>query len=455
MRSLNVKLLLAFLAVSLIGTTLVAVFIGRRTANAFSDFVFVRNQESFGARLLDYYHTHGSWEGVDAILSFAVPKVPGGKPGPMEIGASIALADSQGVVVVPGLGYRVGEPVPQTKLSQGVSIQVNGENAGTLIIRRGAFEQNPAEKLFLERINLALLGGTLGATGIALFLGVLLTRSLTRPLHELTTATRAVAAGNLEQRVPVRSRDELGQLAESFNQMSDELVRARDLRRQMTADIAHDLRTPLSVILGHAEALSDGVLPPSADTFHMIHDESKRLNRLVEDLRTLSLAEAGELPMTRRLIAPGALLERAVSAHAPHAKQRDISLQVESVPDLPEIDVDPDRIIQVLDNLLHNALRHTPTGGCISLSARRSPNGVQIMVRDSGPGITPEELPHIFERFYRGDKSRQRHDGGSGLGLAIARSLVEGHGGRIWAESEPGKGATFIVELPCAETGDA
>jgi signal transduction histidine kinase len=245
--------------------------------------------------------------------------------------------------------------------------------------------------------------------------------------------------------------------------MNADLTRSRDLRRQMTADIAHDLRTPLSVILGHSEALKEGILPPSSETFYIIHDEAQRLSRLVDDLRTLSLAEAGELQLTRRPVSPRRMLSRAVTAHAPEAERKNITLALEVDPDVPEVYADPDRMAQVMDNLLSNALRHTPEGGRIELSARSSPptegsgGGLRIIIQDSGPGIPADEIPYIFERFYRGDKARQRQEdsetmngSGSGLGLAIARSVVEAHDGRIWAESQTGGGVTFIIELPLA-----
>ena len=266
--------------------------------------------------------------------------------------------------------------------------------------------------------------------------------------EKITAATKKVAKGDLEQQVPIRSKDELGELAASFNQMSADLTQSRDLRRQMTADIAHELRTPLTVVLGHTEALSDGELPPNAETFEIIYDETKRLNRLVEDLRTLSLSDAGELHLNRSKIPPGDLLERAAAARKPEAKVKEIDLQIELPEELPEVDVDADRMTQVLVNLLDNALRYTPAGGWINLSAKRVQEGVAISIQDSGPGIPPEDLDHLFERFYRGDKSRQREEGGSGLGLAIGKSLVESQGGIIRVESQPGKGARFIIELP-------
>jgi signal transduction histidine kinase len=267
-------------------------------------------------------------------------------------------------------------------------------------------------------------------------------------VRELTAATQVVAQGELGHQVPVRGQDELGELAASFNRMSADLAHSAELRRQMTADVAHELRTPLSLIMGYTEALSDGKLQGSPETFDILHEEAQRLSRLVDDLRTLSLADAGELSLTRRLAAPQALLERAAAAHAAQAQQQSVSLQVEVEQDLPEVEVDPDRIAQVLDNLVSNALRYTPAGGGIVLSAVQQPGSLYIHVRDNGDGIDPEELPHIFERFYRGDKARQKREGESGLGLAIARSLVQAHGGSISATSEPGAGATFTVQLP-------
>jgi signal transduction histidine kinase len=247
----------------------------------------------------------------------------------------------------------------------------------------------------------------------------------------------------------------LGELAVAFNQMNRDLARQRGLRRQMTADIAHDLRTPLSIILGHAEALSEGVLPPTPESLHIIHDEAKRLNRLVEDLRTLSLADAGELPLVKRLVSPVTLLERARQAHTPQAAQKGIRLEMMAAPDLPAVSVDSDRMAQVLDNLLANALRFTPLQGLVTLSARKNGPDVEISVADNGPGMETAELAHLFDRFYRGDKARQREpDGGSGLGLAIARSIVAGHDGRIWAESAPGEGARFILTLPANSPAD-
>ncbi|HFQ93603.1 MAG TPA: HAMP domain-containing protein [Anaerolineae bacterium] len=440
--SLTVKLTLAFLLVSLAGIALVALFAGAVAAREFDSFVAAQNEELLVNQLAAFYEENGGWRGrsLPPLQQLNQRRPDGAR--------LFAVADERGVTVIPGVGLRAGRAVPPDALKRGAPIEVNGRQVGTLILPF----PGPPRLIVNEvsrRINRALFFAALGAGSVALLLGFILSRTLTRPLQEITAATQKVAAGDLSQEVPVRSDDELGQLAASFNRMSRQLTQSRDMRRQMTADIAHDLRTPLSLILGHTEALRDGVLPPSQETFDVLHDEAKRLDRLVTDLRTLSLADAGELSVAARPVAPQLLLERAIVTHTPRAEKKRIALTLEVEPDLPEVLVDPDRMGQVLDNLVENGIRYTPENGRITLSASRSEYGVRLQVQDTGPGLSPEEVEHVFDRFYRGDKSRQRQeDGGSGLGLAIARSLVLAQNGRIRAESQLGEGATFIVELP-------
>jgi signal transduction histidine kinase len=220
----------------------------------------------------------------------------------------------------------------------------------------------------------------------------------------------------------------------------------------MTADIAHELRTPLSVILGHVSALEEGVVPPTSETFEVIREETERLGRLVEDLRTLSRAEAGEIDLRLTPTSPSQILQSAAGAHRPLGTDREIEITLEIEPDLPKLNVDPDRMAQVFNNLMSNALRHSREGGEIRLFVRRGTAGVELGVTDSGPGIDPELLPHIFERFYRKDAARDRDAGGSGLGLAIAKSLVEAQGGRIRAESRPEREMSFLIQLPPSDT---
>jgi two-component system sensor histidine kinase BaeS len=350
--------------------------------------------------------------------------------------------------VVPAGSYEMGDIVSSGELAQGTEVEVDGQVVGTVLTTGVSPELTPREELFLTRINRALLYAALGATAIALVLGLVLARTLTRPLRELTAASRAVACGELGQQVAVRSKDELGELAAAFNRMSAELARANQARRQMTADIAHDLRTPLTVIKGYAEGLRDGDLAPAAATFETVYQEAEHLSRLIDDLRTLSLADAGKLALTSRELAPRVLLERAASAHLPQAQRLGINLDVHAAADLPLLHVDPERMAQVLGNLVGNALRYTPEGGAITLAAERRGDAVHLLVRDTGTGIHPADLPHIFDRFYRGDDARATGEGESGLGLAIAKSLVEAHGGTISAASRLGQGSVFTIVLP-------
>jgi two-component system sensor histidine kinase BaeS len=458
MRSLAARLSIAFLIVGLLGVGLIALFASRATQNEFRNFIFNEYSGSFIDQLVEHYRTHDGWNGIQAALPLP-ERFPfqgqgqgqGQGMGPRP-GNFITMTDGSGIVIVPGFGYYTGEQVPQEIFQEGVPIAVDGQIVGYVLQAREAFREDPSETAFLNRVTRLLIYGAAGALIFSLLLGILLSRALTRPIRELTTATQAVAGGDLGHTVPVRSKDELGQLATAFNRMSSELARAQDLRRQMTADIAHELRTPLSVILGHVDALAEGVLPANAETFDVIRDETTQLGRLVEDLRTLSRADAGELTLNLQPVQPYTLLERASAAQRPFAVEKQIEITLEPQSDIPQIMADTERMAQVLGNLLSNALRYTPEGGTITLQSAAVEDGVEMRVIDSGPGIESDELPHVFNRFYRGDKSRQRETGGSGLGLAIAKSIVELHGGRIWVESEPGQGAAFVIWLPTAKS---
>jgi signal transduction histidine kinase len=272
-------------------------------------------------------------------------------------------------------------------------------------------------------------------------------------MRELTQATQAIAAGDLSQRVNIRAGDEMGDLAAAFNQMAAELERAESLRRQMTADIAHELRTPLSVIQGNVEALQDGVFPLTIEALEPIQTKTALLSRLVQDLHNLALAEAGQLPLDRQPTELAKLIERIAAAFQPAAEAKSISLELEVRADLSPADVDPQRVEQVLVNLLSNALRHTPAGGAISIElASSGARQLGVRVTDSGPGIPAEALSKVFERFYRVEQGRARSESGqgSGLGLAVARSIVEAHGGSIGVENVPGRGASFWLVLPAA-----
>lgn len=451
MRSLTLKLTLAFLTVGLVGALLMALFVGQRTQRAYEQFVAARGRDALVAALARYYATHGGWAGVETVLQRLAgqPEPQGGAPPPLPF----VVIDAANRVVVGNPRYPTGARLVPAVRARGVPIEVDGRVVGWVVFSGSLRRPGPdsPEAAFFGRVRQAIIYSAIGATALALLLGSVLARTLTQPLRELTAATQAVARGALGRQVAVRSQDELGTLAASFNQMSADLARASALRRQMTADIAHDLRTPLSVILGYTEALREGKLPADQEIFETLHSEAQHLQRLVDDLRTLSLADAGELPLMRQPIAPRQLLDRAAAAYRAQAVERAIALEVTAPDALPAVEVDPERMAQVLGNLLSNALRYTPPGGRITLAAEAQDASVRLRVQDTGVGIAPEALPHIFERFYRADPARHAGDGSSGLGLAIARSIVEAHGGTITVASQPGQGTTFTITLPALD----
>jgi two-component system OmpR family sensor kinase/two-component system sensor histidine kinase BaeS len=274
-------------------------------------------------------------------------------------------------------------------------------------------------------------------------------RGVTTPLADVMAAADAVAEGNLGVRVDAHATGDFGRLARSFNHMTEELERADQQRRNLTADVAHELRTPLHIIQGNLEGILDGVYEPTAEHVGATLDETRLLARLVDDLRTLSLAEAGQLPLALEPVDLTELLADVRTSFSGQAEAAGVELRLEIGNNLPTITADTDRLDQVLGNLMANALRYTPSGGTITLRAEPRPGGVRILVRDTGEGISAEDLPFIFDRFWRGDRSRSHAGGaGSGLGLVIARQLVQVHGGRINVVSELGQGTTFTIELP-------
>lgn len=449
MRSLSLKLTLAFLFVSIIGVALVAALVSLRTRREFDRFVLDRYQLDLLEDLSAYYQQNGNWNEIEAIAVRSPSRAYRGGRGLML--APLTLADAAGVVVYGGAGYQAGDDLPVDELEQAVPVEVEGETVGWVLFNQFGGQQvslpESPESRFLANLNQAVRISALGAVVIATLIGIFLARTISRPVREVTAATKIVAGGDLGYQVPVRTRDEIGELAASFNQMSAELDRANQQRRQMTADIAHDLRTPLSVILGYMEALSAGKLEPTEETFDIIYAKGRHLDHLIDDLRILALADSGELSLMPRPIQPRVLLEHTALAHMVAAKEKEIDLQVEASDELPAIKVDPDRMNQVMGNLVSNSLRYTPPGGKITLSAEREDQAIVLTVQDNGSGVAPEELPQIFDRFYRSDRSRQQN-GESGLGLAIARSIVQAHGGTISAASILGEGTTFSIRMP-------
>jgi len=301
----------------------------------------------------------------------------------------------------------------------------------------------PLEEDFLLSVQRAAMVGGIAALAVAALLGSPLIVQLSAPLRKLIRATDRIAHGELSFRVRVRGKDEIGQLARAFNRMAEALERSEAARKSLLADVAHELRTPLTVIQGNLEAMLDGVFPLDQESLAPVYEETLHLGALIEDLRVLTLAETGHLPLSKERLELGELVEGACEAIRPAAADEGIEVVVETEPGLI-VEADHIRIRQVLGNLLSNALRHSPPGKAIRVRAFRQGKEAWVEVHDQGPGIAPEDMPHIFERFYRGDPARSGE--GTGLGLAIARELVRLHGGRIWAENHGG--ATFTFALP-------
>jgi len=310
---------------------------------------------------------------------------------------------------------------------------------------------------FRNAVTEAILLAGSAAFVAALVLSVFVSRRVVLPVQEMQTASQLIADGHYEERVGVPGKasredlDELGRLALSFNQMASRLEQTEARRLELIGNVAHELRTPLASIKGYMEGLIDGVLPAEAATFQQVYREADRLQRLVHDLQELSRVEAGSYELNLRPIAPERLVGGVVARLGHQFEEKGVALEIDVPADLPPVRADEDRIGQVLLNLVGNALQYTPSGGRVCLSAGCEGDGMRFSVEDTGVGILPEHLPHIFERFYRVDKSRSRAGGGSGIGLTIARHLVEAHGGRIQTASDgPGQGSTFSFTLPIA-----
>ena len=475
--TLSRKLTIAFLLVAVTAAAIVAAFIRLTNATRLNQLILEQQRADFAALITDYYQHTGSVKGLDQFLrqinnpnpQQPLPNQPN-QFNPQSLPSDrrniFGFADANGFVIVPlQPQFLPGQRVPPEIIARNTPLEVKGTVIGTILSPPLPPGLTPQEQAYLDRTNQALTLAALGAALLALVVGFLLARTLTHPLRALTIATEKMAGGDLNQQVTITSHDEIGELAESFNRMSREVARANQLRKQMTADIAHDLRTPLTVIAGYVESMRDGDLAPTPERLDTIYTEIERLQRLVGDLRLLAHTDAGELRLNLQSIHPKDLLESAAAPFKLSAEQKGITLTVDAADDLPLLQVDESRMNRVLSNLISNALRHTLAGGVISiLATRRDQNttltpgpspeygrgeSILISVEDTGEGIPPSDLPHIFDRFYRADKSRADADGASsGLGLAIAKALVEAHGGRIWAESEVGRGTRMRVEVP-------
>jgi two-component system OmpR family sensor kinase/two-component system sensor histidine kinase BaeS len=464
MNTLWVRLTVAFTIAALASVVVVAVIANGQVSTDFKRYYMHMQDSGLVERLGAYYGQHGSWRGVESIF-------PGrGQGMGMMYGApDYTLLDIDTKVVYSTVSGAAEGTRSRPDLADALPVVWQGQTVGYLLLNMpgrngsGMAMSAPAEQ-FLGQVNMALWQAALFAVAFALVLGILIARGLAAPLGRLAEAARWVAGGNLDLRVsaagPIAGTREVAGLATAFNNMAQNLRHAEQLRRDMVADIAHELRTPLTVLQGNLQAILDGVYPLDKTEIAAIHQETLVLSRLVDDLHELAQAEAGQLKLDVQVIDIAALVESVTGLFAEQASGKGISLEI----DIPErallVHADADRTRQVVHNLLANALQHTPAGGKIrvEVSHAQAPgsdkaylhplDSVRISVLDTGVGLSAEEMPRVFDRLWRADRSRSRLRGGSGLGLAIARYLVEGQGGRIGVDSRLGKGSTFWFTLP-------
>lgn len=435
------QIALPFLFLVVLGMAIVGIFVQQQVGSEFRRFVTRTELAESGLAdtLARYYESRGGWQGVEQALRGQVPRRGALRPILLDVSGRVLFSAEP-----------TAPRLPPRRLNDATPIEVDSEVVGYLLLDtpRPAELAGPA-LTFLTRINRLLLRVGVIAVAVGLVTSVLIARGVTAPLSRLGDAARRISRGELGERVPVEGPDEVAELAVAFNEMATSLEKAEELRQNMIADVAHELRTPLSVLQGNLQALLDGVYPLEKREVAAIYDETLILSRLVADLHELAQADADRLPFTLAPTDVPPLIERVIALFEEPASAQDVTLSMHLPADLPPVRADADRVQQVLHNLLANALRHTPAGGRIEVSADRPTSTlVRIAVTDTGRGIPATDVPHVFDRFWRAEKSRARERGGSGLGLAIAKQVVVAMGGEIGVESEIGQGSTFWFTMP-------
>ena len=459
---MRLRLFLSFALIVLVSVGSVVIFARYSTAREVRAYMFrggMVGVEGLVTALEDYYQQNHSWQGAESLLSspgFAHGRRLAGQgnaaPGPGGMGAMMGqrlrLADATGDVVADTADPNPSSQLNAAELDGAIPLQAGEEIVGYLLPEGGATFNQSDEANLVSRLSRAALIAAGIAVGFSLLLALFFSYRLLLPVRALTRAATHLAEGDLTGRVAVGGNDELTTLGKTFNHMASSLQQAEESRRSMTADIAHELRTPLAVQRAHLEALQDGVYPATAENLTPILEQNLLLTRLVEDLRTLALADGGQLHLECKPTDFPVLVQRVVDRFTPQANAQGVAIHLSVENSCLPISIDPGRVEQILGNLLSNGLRYSPEGGQVELKVSSTSKAVQLTVHDSGPGIPESSLPRIFERFYRADRSRSRGEGGTGLGLAIARQLAQAHGGTLLAANHPAGGAVFTLEVP-------
>ncbi|MGW8226397.1 MAG: sensor histidine kinase [Anaerolineales bacterium] len=365
--------------------------------------------------------------------------------------ARYVIADLDGRVIADSTGELIGEVINTALSKPFAAFLIEKKPMLAYIVPLENYNLASIESQFNASVNRSLIVAIALAGLVGLLLTYFLSRSILRPVDELISAARAMEKGDLSQRVTVSTKGELGELAHAFNAMAEGLTRLEQLRQNMVTDVAHELRTPLSNVRGYLEALRDGVVKPTPETIASVYEEAMLLNRLVDDLQELALAEAGQLKLVCQPVDIRQVIDKAVQSLKTQALEKEIDLIAVLQDNLPLVNADAERMGQVLRNLLKNAIINTPVGGEIRIQARLIDSQVEVSVQDNGMGISAEHLPYVFERFYRADQSRARETGGAGLGLAIVKQLVEAQGGQVDIDSQVDGGTRITFTSPIAE----
>ena len=490
---LQLKLFVAFVAIVLIMAMSQSFFLQSRIQSTFETYL---EQSHFGymermkETLILHYEETGSWEHVQELY---FKNNAGMGPGSgmmrgmgmngMMANVDLLLLDRNGEVIADTTGTRIGTS-GLNYTGKAEDLIVDGEKQGTLLLYQNGLQSLETE--FVRSSNLAITISSLAAAAVAMLVSLWISRKITNPLRKLVWATKKIASGEKGENVYIHTKDEFHQLGEAFNEMADQLARNEEVRQALVADVAHELRTPLAVLQGKLEAMQEEAVQPTEKVILELTDEVYRLNRLVNDLQQLSLADAGKLPLNIQSVFIKPLIDRVCGHLQWFAEEKGIRLQYDRVPDDLQLDIDNDRMTQVIVNLVGNAIRHTSERGLVNIAVETNENDILLKVADNGPGIPADALPFIFNRFYKRDQSRSRTDfslngshrvehadeevdrteiltptsdgqgqenpagtstDGTGLGLSIAKGYVEAHGGSIQVESEVGKGTVFTVRL--------
>jgi len=449
---MRIKLILAFAIVVIVSVGGVVIVAQQSTEQAIH--AVMGDSETIESNTLlkelaNYYQENQSWDGVQNSFLYPQGASNQGKGNKTRNSIQFQLINSSGVVVIDTTKNSLGTKVRIENIEPIIPVIIDDQIVGYLHIEGNQYGysyrkqgQQLASKLKKAGLTAGLIAG-----GIALLLALLFTYQLVKPIRELTNAAKKLGDGDLTQRVELHGNDELATLGKTFNLMADSLQQAQESRKAMTADIAHELRTPLAIQRANLEAIQDGLYSPSKENLNIILEQNLLLSRLVDDLRTLAIADAGQLSLTLSKVDLNSFISRILERFKAKANSKNVGLEFRPG-QIPKLNIDIGRVEQILNNLLSNAVRYTQEGGLIRIKTSTEENFVLIEIRDSGPGIPQEDLPLIFKRFYRVNKSRNREDGGTGLGLAIAKKLAEAHGGDLIASNHPKGGALFTLKLP-------